>query len=274
MRRQLDLLVAAAIVAGGAAIATSGRLPRPAARRHAPPIAAAASAPAPSAAAARGEEALFGAAPRPAFRTLRRAEFLELNGQRLREHVYTVRDGASWRSAVRDSVMDDEHGPPGLPVAARRTESEMHGTLDLFRDFWSYSMSVDGDGTRLATAATSVTDITGASGRLFPLAVGNRLAFRTVERGTAAVSGMGRDETRSTSWELRVTGVEAGYPASTPAVPGPVYVIDVVMDGGSADESQHLEVHYAPALGAAVRICTLDEGPGTEERLISWEPAR
>jgi len=33
-------------------------------------------------------------------------------------------------------------------------------------------------------------------------------------------------------------------------------------------------VHYAPALGAAVRIRTLGGGPPTDERLVSWVPAR
>ncbi|HSU17347.1 hypothetical protein [Longimicrobium sp.] len=278
MRKTLDLLIAGAIVTGGAAFAVSGKVPRLAIPAADP--SAALPAPAPAAApatakggAAAGEEALFGAAPKPAFRSMRRADFLELNGMRTREHLYTVREGSGWRSVVRDSaVMEMEL--PGGPMPQLRTvmDQQLGGALDLFRDAWSYTMATGSADTRRASADTRVLAVTGAQGRLFPLAVGNRLTFRTVESGGVEVAGWARGQAGGDGYELVVTGMEGDYTASEPAVPGPVYVIDVKVT--SEDEDEHFEVHYAPALGAAVRIRTLGDAPASEERLISWEPAR
>ncbi|HEX6750781.1 MAG TPA: hypothetical protein VF092_26075 [Longimicrobium sp.] len=268
MRRTLDLVVAAVIVVGGGVLAASGTLSR--LFRRDEPVAAAPTTSAPLGAM----EELFGAAPPPAFRTMRRDEILEMSGEVMRRHAYTVGQMDRWRSVVSDSVVMNVPQPPGPGAAQSQLgEFRLRGAMDLFRDAWGYRLMVSGPAAR-AEASTRVVEITGVQGRLFPLAVGNRLRFRAVEHGSVELAGRVRPEAKVVTYEMRVTGMDRqAYSASTPAVPGPVYVIDLQASAGAPDESRHVQVHYAPALGAAVRIRTLGEGPATEERLVSWEPA-
>jgi len=63
--------------------------------------------------------------------------------------------------------------------------------------------------------------------------------------------------------ELRVTGSTGAYAHATPAIPGPVFVIERRRRPGGRPDI----IHYAPGLGAAVYL----ETPfGDVERLVAW----
>ncbi|HET7461340.1 MAG TPA: hypothetical protein VFJ82_08820 [Longimicrobium sp.] len=258
MTRKLDLMIAVVVVAGG--LAVSGRLPRLAAGR----------AGGGGGVAVRALEPLFGAAPAPAFRTMRRVEILELTDTQTGEHVYTVREANGWRSVVHETARHLMPVPGGATAPALTIETEMGGPLDLFRLT---------RGTEIRSAATAasesrVAEVSGVEGRLFPLAVGNHLRFEALEGGSVQAGRLDRETADRYVYEFTVTGVEDGWNQSTPAVPGPVYVIDLQIKDPKYGEDQQFEVHYAPALGAAVRVRTLGDAPPTDERLVSWEPAR
>ena len=271
MPKKLDLLLAATVAAGGAALALSGRPQRlalgpPSFGRPPPALAA------PSAVPYVALEAVFGGTPEPAFRSMQRAVTLEVTGTRVGEHRYRVHEANGWRSVVQDSSTHGMPGPPGRPEAAisQVTDQTLEGPLDLFHLASRSSMTV---GRGQASADTRVVAISEVQGRLFPLAVGNHLRFQALEGGAVQVGPMTGSPTQPYVYEFRVTGVEGAYAGSTPAVPGPVYVIEVRRKDLLYGEDGMSEVHYAPALGAAVRVRTLDGLP-TDERLVSWQPAR
>jgi hypothetical protein len=269
MSRKLDLLIALAVLAGGVALALSGRLPAISRGHPTSPVSTPTAAGAPAAMPWAQLESLFGAAPAPRFRGMRRVEYLEMTGTPTGEHRYRVRQANGWRSVVQDSATREMPQPPGRPGMTNLTVQEMGGPLDLFRCTWQYVMTV---GRGRASAETRVVALSGVQGRLFPLAVGNRLRFQALSAGQLAAGPMDRAQTETHVYEFHVTGVEGGYAGSTPAVPGPVYVIEVQVKDPRYGEDRVLEVHYAPALGAAVRVRDLS-GPGTDERLVSWDPA-
>lgn len=255
--RKLHLTVALAVLAAGGALAVSGRLPKFG-------VSAAESA----------MEPLFGAAPAPAFRSMRRVLTLDLGDQlgstQTGEHFYTVQEANGWQSVVRDSAVHALPMPDGTTGPGMVVLKVAGGPLDLFELSMSFTMS--GAGT--AAAEGGVREVTGVEGRLFPLAVGNRLRFQTLEGGVVMAGKLDRATADAYVYEFNVTGQEDGYDGSAPAVPGPVYVIDVQVKDPRYGEDRHLEVHYAPALGAAVRVRTLGDAPPTVESLASWEPAR
>lgn len=255
--RKFHLMVALAVLAGAGALAVSGRLPMFG-----------------GGGAASVMEPLFGAAPAPAFSSMRRVATLQIDDEigpvQSGEHFYTVQEANGWQSVVRDSAVY------AMPVPDAATAPEMvvlkvaGGPLDLFE----LSMSFTTSGAGTAAAESNVREVSGVEGRLFPLAVGNRLRFETLEGGLVMAGKLDRATADAYTYEFTVTGQEDGYNGSTPAVPGPVYVIDVQVQDTKYGESRHLEVHYAPALGAAVRVRTLGDAPPTDERLVTWEPAR
>jgi hypothetical protein len=252
--RKLHLVIALAVLAVGGALAVSGLLPKLG-----------------GGAAASAMEPLFGDAPAPAFTSMRRVVRVvgeELGDEQTGEHFYTVQKADGWRSVVRDSAVFTVPGvdtaPPTVVLKVAR------GPLDLFELWMSFTMS----DTAPAAADGDVREVSGVEGRLFPLAVGNRLRFETLEGGLVTAGELDRATANTYVYEFNVTGQEEGYGTPIPAVPGPVYVIDVQVEDTRLGESRHLVVHYAPALGAAVRIRTLGDGPPTDERLVSWVPAR
>lgn len=268
MPRKPDLFVAVVLVVAGAALFATSRYSRSVLGTLTTGTNGAAALRAdtradPAALAALDEA--FARAPAPAFRTLRRAEFRDGRPVPGGEHLYTVRQVDGWRSTVRDSASSES--------AAPALEEQMEGAFDLFRDGWSYTASFGPDARLRTRGVLRLVSIANVEGRLFPLAAGNRLRFDAVSRGAALTAGENRASEERASYDFRVIGREGRYDASNPAVPGPVYLIDVRVARETA-APLHLEVHYAPALGAAVRIRALDAAPARDERLIGWEPAR
>jgi len=257
MTRKLDLMIAGVVILGG--LAVSGRLPRLAAGHSGN-----------GGVAVRALEPLFGAAPPPAFRSMRRVEILELTGTQTGEHVYTVSKADGWRSVVRESATHTMGMPGRTTIPALKVDNEMSGPLDLFH----LTMDTEMSGASRALTGSGVAEVSGVEGRLFPLAVGNHLRFEALEGGSVHAGRLDRETADRYVYEFTVTGVEDGYNESTPAVPGPIYVIDLQIKDPEYGEDQQFEVHYAPALGAAVRVLTRGDAPPTDEHLVSWEPAR
>ncbi|HEU4556812.1 MAG TPA: hypothetical protein VFS20_03145 [Longimicrobium sp.] len=257
--RKPHLMIALAVLAGVGALAVSGRLLRFGGGGEASVM-----------------EPLFGAAPAPAFRSMRRVVMLDIgdgsgstqNG----EHFYTVQEANGWQSVVRDSAV---YAVPGGTEPATVVLKVASGPLDLFELSMDHPTSgADSADARDADARDNVREVSGVEGRLFPLAVGNRLRFETLEGGLVTAGQLDRPTADSYVYEFTVTRQGGDYVGAMPTVPGPVYVIDVQVQDTKYGHGRHLEVHYAPALGAAVRVRTLGDGPPTDERLTSWEPAR
>lgn len=248
-------MIALAVLAAGGALAVSGRLPKFGG----------------GGAEASVMEPLFGAAPAPAFRSMRRVVMIDIGdgsgSAQQGAHFYTVQEANGWQSVVRDSAV---YAVPGSTEPGTVVLKVASGPLDLFELSTSFMES----GADSADTRDNVREVTGVEGRLFPLAVGNRLRFETLVGGLVTAGELDRATADSYVYEFTVTRQEDGYVGATPAVPGPVYVIDVQVQDTKLGENRHLEVHYAPALGAAVRVRTLGDGPPTDERLAWWEPAR
>jgi hypothetical protein len=253
--RKLHLVIALAVLAGAGALAVSGGLPKLGGGGD----------------AASAMEPLFGAAPAPAFTSMRRVVRMvgdELGDEQTGEHFYTVQEANGWRSVVRDSAV---YAMPGVDTMPPTVVLEVaSGPVDLFDLWMTHTMSDPAP----AAADGNVKEVSGVEGRLFPLAVGNRLRFETLEGGVVTAGKLDRATADTYVYEFTVTGQEEGYVTPIPAVPGPVYVIDVRVEDTRHGQSRHLVVHYAPALGAAVRIRALGDAPPTDERLVSWVPAR
>ena len=288
MTRRVAFFIAialAVVLGGGVAIFGRRKLALDAPRLNAPNPAAAtlsrADAPRAPAAPARmapvsmaeALDGMFAAAPAPAWKSMRRTVFLEMNGKPMGEHVYTLEDAAGWRATVRDSSdVDPQRAGSPLPTPPSATDAQVQGAMDLFAESQAYSRTTAAGSMRERTILR-LAALNGVEGRLFPLAVGNRLAFAAESRGAMQAAGENRATTRAERYEFRVTGRAEGFTEAQPAVAGPVYAIEVKVTTPDGIGDRHLEVHYAPSLGAAVRVRDLATAPFTEERLTSWEPA-
>jgi hypothetical protein len=193
-------------------------------------------------------DSAFAGAPLPRFTSLTRVRRSSRGEDTI---TYSVVAARGWRSVLH---LGQEHDFGTLPSGS---DQWFGGAWDLYDGVFARRARNDGRPEPLTLRRR--IHVTAVRGRLFPLAVGNRLAFRTswevqVNRRVK--------RTLKQEVELRVTGVTGTFADSTPAIPGPVFVIERRTRRGGTPEV----VHYAPELGTAVS----SDGPFRGERLIAW----
>jgi hypothetical protein len=193
-----------------------------------------------------GLDAVWTGAPQPRFSTLRRVVVMrdhsDAPGDTTDTSVSTLVRWEQWRSVVHT----EEHarrGPPSLT-----TQDEV-GVFDLMEAAWTTELRARDDlWTRTISRIESAWNV---EGRLFPLAVGNRLRFEIqLRQDTETPHGRLSPERTQRGYEYVVTGTTDRWARSTPAVPGRVFVIRFSMDGEIGPMVS--ELHYSEALGVAV----------------------
>lgn len=204
------------------------------------------SAPRPTPAEAAGDPRLvqaFLGVPAPAFRA---AEY------------------ASGRTVLLDSVVEVV-GARSLRRVRAGTELP-NGRRILFQDSWRAGAAGlfedfqrDANGLSLETWWT--TGVRAVEGKLFPLAVGNRLRLVCEIHNRSSESDY---PTETDTFVFTVVDTTNEYRSGPVQVPGPVFVIEREAPGDTAIDP--LTIHYSPHLGTAVLI----RRPGSEERLRSW----
>lgn len=188
-----------------------------------------------------GADSAFGGAPPPRFTTLTRA-----TGEgRANVTTYEVVAAQGWRSVLRTREELEVGGQ------VYTSEEWIGGAFDLYR-----LVFVHRGGGETGIQRIRVSHV---RGRLFPLAVGNTLRIHT----SAETQQFGRVYRSAGEYEFRVTGTTGAYAHATPAIPGPVYVIEL----RSPQAETPLIVHYAPELGAAVYR---GGGDTYGERVVAW----
>lgn len=189
-----------------------------------------------------GADSAFAGAPPPRFRMLARAY-----GRDPEPVVYTATAVAGWRSIVSTRIQRQDAEP------ATAVDDWLCGPWDLYLQLHVHLAHGLGDPRPVITRYR----VSAVRGRLFPLAVGNRLRFLEVQQ---AETDDRIFPPRSQPVEMRVIGVLGAYTGSNPPVPGPVYVIETREGDGLYPDT----IHYAPAIGAAVRLSAHDQ------HLVSW----
>lgn len=247
MRRLLAYWPVAALAVAATMLALRPLLMRNAVRRM--PQARVLSAPRPTAAevrAAPGLDSVFAGAPPPRFRVL---EYDEVSPGPPSSLTETVASADGWRTLRQERRETSFDGR-----VVRTSDAWVAGAAGLMDD---YSRDAEFWGTE----TTWATGIRGIRGRLFPLAVGNRLQF-TCDVHT--LSRRERSRPQAVTFVFTVTGTTDEYAHATPAIPGPVYVIRREVPGDTLRDP--ITVHYAPALGTAV----LTSDPDHDTRLRAW----
>ncbi|HEX6576125.1 MAG TPA: hypothetical protein VF042_14250 [Gemmatimonadaceae bacterium] len=204
------------------------------------------SAPRPTAAEAAGDSVLgrlFADAPAPSFR---------------------IAEYASGSTVLVDSVADVD-GARSLRLIRAATELP-NGRRILFRESWRAGAAGvledfqrDAENGSLETWWT--TGVRAVEGKLFPLAVGNKLRLVCEIHNRSSASDY---PTETNTFVFTVTDTTSAYRTGSLQVPGPVFVIQREAPGDTALDP--LTIHYSPELGTAVLI----RRPEYEERLRSW----
>lgn len=202
--------------------------------------------PRPGDVAGKGLDAVWAGAPQPRISTLRRIVVMRDHpgapGDTAAITVSTLVRREEWRSVVHT----EEHARRGPPSVT--TQDEV-GVFDLMEASWTTELRAREDlWTRTVSRIESVWNV---EGKLFPLAVGNRLRFQIqLRQDTETAHGRLSPERTQRSYEYVVTGTTDRWARSTPAVPGRVFMIRFSMDGEIGPMVS--ELHYSEALGVAV----------------------
>lgn len=195
---------------------------------------------------ARGLDAMWAGAPQPRFSTLRRVVVMRDHpgapGDTTATSLSTLVRREQWRSVVHT----EEHAR--RPPPSVTTQDEV-GVFDLMEAAWTTELRARDDlWTRTVSRIESAWNV---QGKLFPLAVGNRLRFELeLRQDTETPHGRLSPERTRRRYEYVVTGTTDRWARSTPAVPGRVFVIRFRMDGDIGPMVS--ELHYSEALGVAV----------------------
>lgn len=196
--------------------------------------------------AGKGLDPIWAGAPQPRFSTLRRVVVMRDHpgapGDTTATSLSTLMRQKQWQSVVHTEE-HARHPPPSV------TTVDEAGVFDLMEVTWTTELRARDD--LWERTDYQIESTRNVEGKLFPLAVGNRLRFDLQlrqERDTP--HGRLSPERTRRRYEYVVTGTTDRWARSTPAVPGRVFVIRFSMDGDTGPMVS--ELHYSEALGFAV----------------------
>ena len=109
-------------------------------------------------------------------------------------------------------------------------------------------------------------------GRLFPLRVGNELAFSYAVLLQSPASRRGRADSRSREHvQYRVLGVNDSFAVAGLKIPGRVYLIEQVRERKSAGVIEQRDFYYSEALGWVVKqVSYVDGSPVSMMDVTGW----